>query len=339
MEITRLFSFLTYPGKNRNDVADVSGTEIPIVEGKLCRMLDGIYSDAERECDIPIMFTPEDGLQHNPVRTEIMRIVNTRRMDAAETLANRLQRATGGQSGMALFFVCLGRVDEQKIVIARFPADEGIVAEKAQGALTVQFVEQVFLKSAHAYKAVVYKGGDDGDDFWGGHATDRQINSGAKTVADYWIVDFLKSDFRSTSAQGTKRLAMALRSALSSTASAEVRHEIAMAAQLARNINGRRVMTIPEFCDHLNLSERSKAAVVSAVNPARTLQSRFRFDHGEFGRHIAYKSVELDNGAMLSAQVSRFEECFEAAVSEDDPSVVTYSTSGTIVDQRLRSSK
>jgi len=339
MEIARVFSFLTYPGKNRADVADVSGAEIPVVEGKLCRMLDGIYSEAERECDIPIMFTPENGQQQNPVRSEIMRIMSTRRMDAAETLANRLQRSTGGQSGMALFFVCLGVPDEQKIVIARFPADEGIVAEKAQGALTVSFVEQVFLKSAHAYKAVIYKGGDDGDDFWSGRAIDRQINSGAKALADYWIVDFLKSDFRSTSAQGTKRLAMALRNAQSSTASAEVRHEIAMAAQLARNINGRRVMTIREFCDQLHLSEASKAAVVSAVSPARTLESRFRFDHGEFGRHIAYKSVELDNGAVLSAQVSRFEECFEAAVSDEDPSVVTYSTSGRIVDEKLRRSK
>lgn len=339
MEIVRVFSFLTYPGKNRDDIADVSGTEIPIVEGKLCRMLDGIYRNAGAECDIPITFTSEDGLQENPVRTEIMRIVRSRRIAAAEALANRLQRATGGQSGMALFFVCLGTPDEQKIVLARFPADEGIVAEKAQGALTVSFVEQVFLKSAHSYKAVIYKGGDGEENFWGGYAIDRQINSGAKTVADYWIVDFLKSDFRSTSAQGTKRLALALRGALSDTASAQVRHEIAMAAQLAQNVDARRVMTIPEFCDHLNLSAASKAAVVSAVNPARTLQSRFRFDHGEFSRIIAYKSVELNNGAMLSAEVSRFEECFSAAVSEDNPEIVTYSTCGTIVDQRLRSTK
>lgn len=339
MEIARVFSFLTYPGKNRPEVADVTGTEIPINDGKLCRMLDGIYSQAEGECNIPIMFVPKDGEQQNDVRSEIMRILTNRRMDAASSLANRLQRATGGQSGMALLFVCLGKPDDHKVVIARFPADEGVVAEKAQGALTVSFVEQVFLKSSHAYKAVMYKGGDDGDDLWSGHAVDRQINSGAKAVADYWIVDFLKSDFRSTSAQGTKRLAMALRQALSSTNSAEVRHEISMAAQLARNINGRRVMTIAEFCDVLNLSEASKRAVTSAVNPARTLQSKFRFDHGEFGRHIAYKSVELDNGAMLSAQVSKFEDCFEEAVSDDDPSVVTYSTSGKIIDERLRRSK
>jgi hypothetical protein len=338
MEIARVFSFLTYPGKNR-EVADVTGAEIPIDEGKLCRMLDGIYAQSETECNIPIMFSSDGEEQENEVRTEIRSILNTRRMDAAAHLANRLQRATGGQSGMALLFVCLGKPADEKIVIARFPADEGIVAEKDEGELTVQFVEQVFLKSSHAYKAVMYKGGEDGDDLWSGHAVDRQINHGAKTVADYWIVDFLKSDFKSTSAQGTKRLAVALRSAISSTNSAEVRHEISMAAQLARNINGRRVMTIGEFCDSLNLSEASKRAVLSAVNPARTLQSRFRFDHAEFARHIAYKSVELDNGAMLSAQVTKFEDCFEEVVSDDDPSVITYSTSGKIVDERLRRSK
>ena len=338
MEIARVFSFLTYPAKNRNNVPEVSGTEIPVRDEKLCRMLNDIYCQADRECNIPIMFVT-DGQQNNPVRTEIMRIVSTRRIDAAKALANRLQNATGGQSGMGLFFVCLGTPNAEKIVIARFPADEGIVAEKAEDQLTVQFVEQVFLKSALAYKAVMYKGGDDGDDFWSGHAVDRQVNHGAKSVADYWIVDFLQSDYRSTSQQGTKRLAVALRTAIANAPNANVRHEIAMAAQLARNLNRRQVMTIAEFCDDLHLSEESKRTVVAAVSPPRTLQSRFRFDIGEFTRHISYRSIELDNGAMLSAEIARFEECFDEAVSEADPELITYSTSGRIVDERLRKVK
>jgi hypothetical protein len=273
------------------------------------------------------------------VRTELKRVVDSRRLDAATVLANRLQKATGGQSGMGLFFVCLGAVAHQKVLLARFPADEGIVAEKANGQLSVSFVEQVFLKSAFSYKRVMYAGGDVGDDFWSGHAVDRQINHGAKTVADYWIVDFLQSDFRTTSQQGTKRLAMALRNASATTGSAEVRHEIAIAAQLARNLNARRVMTIEEFCDEIHLSDASKNAVVSSVQPQRLLKSKFRFDRGEFSKHISYRSVELDNGAILSAEIEKFEQCFNEAVSDANPEHVTFSTSGRVVDERVRKSK
>ncbi|MBR7996114.1 hypothetical protein KDX08_27060 [Burkholderia cenocepacia] len=339
MQITKVFSFLTYPGRKRDDVADAAGTAVPVVEGKLCGMLDGIYTGAEEECDIPIMFTPDADKQHNDVRAEIMRVVDDRTLESAAFLANRLQRATGGQSGMALFFVCLGPDQDRKIVLARFPADEGIVAEKAHGALTVAFVEQVFLKSALSYKAVVYNDADGGDDFWSGRAIDRQINSGAKTVADYWIVDFLRSNFRSTSALGTKRLAMALRNAVASTASADVRREISMAVQLAQNLDARNVLTIPDFCDRLNLSRASKDAVVAAVIPARILNDKFRFDRAEFDKHVAYRSIELDNGAVLSAQIGKFDDCFESIASDEDPEVVTYSTSGRVIDEKLRKSK
>jgi len=338
MQIARVFSFLTYPSKGRDDVPEVTGTEIPVVDNKLCRMLDAIFSEADADCNIPIMFTSEHGNQTNDVRTEILQIRNTRRLTHAAMLGNRLQRATGKQSGLALLFICLGTPQDDRMLIARFPADEGVVAEQANGGLTVQFVEQVFLKSAHAYKAVLYKGAD-GNDFWGGHAVDRQINHGAKAVADYWIIDFLKSDLQSTAAQGTKRLAVALRAALSNTSSANVRQEVSMAAQLARNLSPRLVLSIPEWCNALNLSEDSKKAIVSEVKPSRLLESRFRFDQGEFSRHIAYKSVELDNGALLSAQVSRFDECFDTEVSDADPTIVTFSTSGKVVEERLRRSR
>lgn len=335
MQIARVFSFLTQPAKNRNDIPDVTGTEITVEDNKLCRMLDTIFRQADNDCNIPIMFRAENGDQTNDVRTELLQVRNTRRLAHAAMLGNRLQRATGGQSGLALFFVCLGTTDSDRILMARFPADEGIVAEQAEGGLTVEFVEQVFLKSAHAYKAVLYRG-TDGNDFWGGHAVDRQINHGAKSVADYWIVDFLKSDLQSTSAQGTKRLAVALRAALANTSSTVVRQEVSMAAQLARNLSPRRVLSIPDWCDALNLSEASKTAVVSEVKPPRLIESRFRFDLGEFTRHIAYKSVELDNGAQLSAQVSKFDECFEAQASDADPDVLTFSTSGKVIEERLR---
>jgi hypothetical protein len=51
--------------------------------------------------------------------------------------------------------------------------------------------------------------------------------------------------------------------------------------------------------------------------------------------------VELDNGALLTAPAERFEECFTAVKRRDPekPGSQTFSTTGVIVDQRLRTSK
>ena len=74
-------------------------------------------------------------------------------------------------------------------------------------------------------------------------------------------------------------------------------------------------------------------------SPAPELISEsFRFDATEFARHAHYRAVELDNGAMLMAEDSRFTEVFQAErlVGENR---VRYTTEGEIVDQRFRKTK
>lgn len=339
MAIKTILSFLTYAGKNKPDATDASGTLIPLDTGKLCQMLTSTYDKAELDCNIPISFIGEGGLQANDVRDQVIKVIKHPTVVSALPLAKRLQSATTGSSGMGLLFVCVGvESGQSKIVISRFPADEGIVAERTSSKLTVQFVEQVFLKSAYSYKAVIYRGKSFSNDFWSGAAVDKQVNHGAKNIADYWISDFLQSEFRTTGAAGTKRLAMALRKALTSTDNSEVKHDIASAVRLAANIK-KTAMTIEEFCDDLHLSNASKAAVVEAVDPPRLLKEKFKFQYAEFSRHIAYKLIELDNGAILSAQVEKFDTCFKTEVSHSNSGAYTFTTSGEIINERLKAAK
>jgi hypothetical protein len=128
-------------------------------------------------------------------------------------------------------------------------------------------------------------------------------------------------------------LAIALRDTINSTANVVVKQEIAAAARLAANIPQRRAMTIAGFCEQFNFSEETKAAIIASIKPTRLVNDRFRFDSGEFARHLAYKQVELNNGAILTAPADRFHEVFNDTVRRD---VHTFSTTGTIVDQRLR---
>lgn len=300
-------------------------------------MLGGVFDNAGRDCVVPVIFSSDDA-QHNPVRTELMALLARPSLRTATPLASRLQLATSGQSGMGLLFICLGEDNgSRRVVLSRFPADEGIVAERAPTHLTVQFVEQVFLKSAFSYKAATYVATGRADQLWKGHVVDRQINAGSKSVADYWIMDFLRSDFATTAAAGTKRLAAALKDAIAATTSVEVKAQIAAAAQLASTLP-RRMMNISDFCDRFNFSPETKGLVISKVKPPRLVHDRFQFDSEEFGRHIAYKQVELDNGGVLTAPADKFDTVFEETGRRGHEQR-TFTTTGLIIDERLKKTK
>lgn len=336
MPINAIFSFLTYPKRHQADNAPVSGTAIPLTDDKLCKMLRDIFDTASSDCPIPIMFTSNGDKQENPVRNELLALLTKPDVATASPLATRLQNATSGTSGMGLLFICLGLDGEHtRIVISRFPADEGVVAERSVNKLTVSFVEQVFLKSSFSYKAATYVTNGKANQLWSGYVVDKQINHGSKAVADYWIVDFLHSEFSTTAAAGTKRLAQALRAVMASTSDLDIKREITSAVQLAGNLP-RKAMTIADFCESFNLGEGTKRAIVAKVNPPRLVHEKFRFDTEEFARHIAYKQIELSNGAVLTAPADRFDECFRETKRREEH---TFTTTGVIVDERLRKSK
>jgi hypothetical protein len=337
MALELIYSFLTYPKKSQADGAAVSGTEVPMVEGKLYSMLRDIFDKAGTDCNVPVMFTSEGGKQENAVRTDLLALFASPGVKSAAPLATRLQQSTSGSSGMGLLFLCMGTDtnSDQRAVLSRFPADEGVVAEKATSKLTVKFVEQVFLKSSHSYKAATYVFNGKPNQLWSGHVVDKQINHGNKSVADYWIVDFLHSEMHTNAALGTKRLANALKSAIISTSDVEIKGQIAAACQLAKNLP-KKAMSIAEFCQSFQLSAAAHSAVVSNVNPPRLIHEKFRFDATEFARHIAYKQKELDNGAVLSAPADKFDECF---VITKDKDAHTFTTTGRVVDERLRTTK
>lgn len=330
MALTTIFSFLTYPRRGKAPGDHVEGISIAPDDGKLSKMLRGVFDAAGKECNIPVMFTADK--QENPVRSELLALLKRPGVATAAPLAERLQHSTTGTSGIGLLFVCVGDDGvNTRIVISRFPADEGVVAKHGAGKLTVEFVDQVFLKSAFSYKSATYLSAGKPGDLWKGHAVDKQTNQGT-VAADYWIVDFLKSEFTTTPATGTKRLALALKEVARASIDPVIRREIVSAVHLATNMP-KNSMSIADFCDQFHLSQSAKEAVAAAVDPPRLLNDKFKFDKTEFARHISYKQVELDNGAVLAAPVEKFDDCFTTVKRHD---ALTFSTTGAIVEERLR---
>lgn len=337
MAITSLRSFLVYPAKHAEHQPQIAGATIALT-GRLFEMLKGVYEKSDAECNIEISFNAnDDGQQHNDCRDLVLAYVQSPSSANGRRLAECLQAVTNKISGLGLLFLMLGEEDgETKFIISRFPADSAILAEQEAGTLTVQFLEKVFMKSATAYKAVMYRGSSFDNDFWLGNAVDKQINNNDLTISHYWIKDFLQSDFRTTSAAGTRRLAIAIREAIRNTNDLAVKEELVSAARLARSLGGR-TTSIQGFGQRFSLSEVAQQAIRRQLPNDRLFTEQFKFDKEEFPKHIMYKSVELKNGGVLTAEATIFNDVFtqeEMARHE-----VRFTTQSAIANQTLKKNK
>jgi hypothetical protein len=337
MKPRKILSYLVSPGKGNPDPEPVIGTAIPL-SGLLYKMLSEVFVRSEDECKVPIRFlmSPE-GEQRNEVRSHVVNLLKRPTLLKGSVLAQRLRDVTTGKSGLGLLFFIFGREgDLHKLVLSRFPADQGILAEAKKEGLEVEFVERVFMKSAKTYKAALYQGRSVDADFWAGHAVDKQINAPQDYLARYWIHDFLASDFKTTSKAGSKRLAVALKEASKSAPSIQVKQEIISAAILAQGFSGRTV-SIRALTDQLRLSNPAREAIESHFHGNDTLlEDTFVLDREEFQRYTTYASIELDHGGILTAPTEKFKECFQQETVNEEESEYRFSTTGRIVDERIK---
>jgi hypothetical protein len=339
MAITHIFSFLVHPAKNVQEQPPIGGTHLRL-QGNLFRMLAKLFDRSDDECNIEISFNPNSaGQAQNDCRDEITGLLTKPEIARARVLASRLQAVTTNRSGLGLLFLIIGDLDgSRKIYISRFPADVGILAQEDQMALRVEFIEKVFMRNALAYKAAVYCGASLSSDFWTGWAVDRQINSGVVSISSYWIREFLLSDFRTTPAAGTRRLALALREAMNCAETMNVKEEIAASARLASSLDGRTI-SVEGFAQQFGISPKTREAVIEKLKQPSLSFDRFQFSFEEFRKHLPYRSVELNNGAILTASSTGFDDCFTRAPVAGADGEYEFRTQGTIVDDRFRKTK
>lgn len=337
MPVKFIHTYLVKPAKGIDEAEPISGSSVPL-KGKLFIQLSQIYDKADQECDSEIMFEPnEEGEQQNDCRDLILEYMGGPTIVRGRKIAERLGSVTTHRSGLGLLFLIVGEENRKhKLIISRFPADSGFLAQESSQNLSVEFLERVFMKSATAYKAAVYEDGSLSSGFWMGKAVDKQINFSESQLSQYWIFDFLKSDFRTTSAAGTKRLALALRNAARHSSSVNVKSEIAAAVTLAGNLKGQR-LSASQFVDRFNLSPEAREAVIREMPLAETVEERFQFDLEEFKNQVPYRSVELDSGALLTAETGDFDNVFQRDAVEGNK--VRYSTVGRVISEKLGKAK
>lgn len=297
-------------------------------------MLEAIFSGITGPHDFEILFNPmPDGTQNNACRSLLIDFQEGPSVATGLPIAQRLQTVTDNRSGIGLLFLLTGDHGLKKRLIAsRFPTDQAVLADTSAGGLNVEFLEQVFIKRLSSYKALLVEHPAPKDGFWKGIATDRQASQSGEHISEYWLKEFLNADFAETPAQGTRRLARALKDAVKANTSLSVKTEIAHASSLAPAALVGKSLSIDEFCDHFGLSNAARDSIKDQLSKPSLFAKKFQFEPGEFKAIAPYRTVEMNTGAILTAPSDSFEEVFEREVVGDD---VEYRTRGTIRDQRL----
>lgn len=336
MKVDAIHSFLVHPDKAADKQTTIRGTAVT-GKSRLVEMLTGVFHAAPHECKHDIHFVhDESGDQQNVCRDLVIAYRDSASKANGLKIAQRLQKVTTHRSGLGLFFLVRGSKGSQKrVMLSRFPADHGILANEEGHSLTVEFVERVFMKSATAYKSAVYEGTNDAS-FWVGRAIDKQIND-TLTLANYWIRDFLMSEFSLTGAAGTRRFAINLRNAIAAVDDVAVKQELASLARLAINLEGK-VKSPFQIAGDFSISPAAVGAMRQQFPSDKLFEETFTFTKAEFVDHIAFRSIELDTSVLLTAPTETFEQLIkqEPAAGTNQ---VRFTTVGKVVDEKLRKSK
>jgi hypothetical protein len=324
-------SYLVHAGKGLAKPPEISGTRVSS-GGKLHSMLSDVFDLAEKECKIDIAFNSTNGAQDNECRDALLTYFRKPIGANGLAIARRLQEATGNRSGIGLLFLMCGKLNKQhKLVIARFPADEGVLAEAKGSALSIEFVERVFMRSAKAYKSVVYKVPSLTGTFWRGKAVDRQID-GPREISQYWIDSFLMSGLATLGAAGSRRLATAIRRAVAE-APADLRDELVAAVNLIPNGDGKK-SSATQLLEKLQVSAAAIALVRKSMGRPDLMDDHFTINTEEFTKHTHYRSIKLDNGALLSAETADFETVFTTRKVAEGR--LRFATEGRVIEERIR---
>jgi hypothetical protein len=336
MDIGSIHSFLIHPGKSAEEPREINGASVPM-SGKLFGMLKPVFAAAEEECPHNIAFVPEaDGKQKNECRDCLIAYMKDSDLQHGREVAKRLQCVTTHRSGLGLLFLMIGKeASTIKFVVSRFPADSGILAEEKAKGLTVEFLERIFMKSATSYKAAVYSGSSYTKDFWKGKAADKQINSAESYIADYWIRDFLRSDFLTPGEAGTRRFAIAVRETMNRCTDPGVKMDAVALHHLVAGMSSQ-VVSAKKLLNQFHVPDSTQEQIKAHFPRAKLFDENFSFVPDEFLKHVAIRIVELDNGGILAAKAEHFDDVFTREVVNPPGNLVRFSTQGRIVDQRFR---
>jgi hypothetical protein len=297
---------------------------------KLFSLLGKIAESFVRSNKIEIIFQSKN--QHNVMRELFIRYLKDDKKSIQE-IFRILADSTPIASGKALCFIFIYSFnDKQHLCIIRMPVTtEAASATINSGNLDINIAEDIYIKSAKSYKSVVFEYKNEDDFTWEGFAIDKQLSTKEDEVANYWIEKFLHSELSLKSVAGTRQLSQALKIAIKSACGTETKTQISSFFTFLLNHTGEKIV-INDLFDKFGLPENTCKLFKFGNN--NILHTPFELNSGILNKEMPYKSVHLDNGAIISAETEAFDNCFFSEPVEHGKN--KYTTTGSITDIKYK---
>lgn len=339
MELSNVFCYFSPVAKgSTEDISDkIKHTIIGESHDVYLKMLQLIAS-VKKECDLNIIFTSTGENQNNETRNMIINIIREKTVSSGIPLVAWLSKNTDNKSKSGLVFILLGKNNNSDFfILARFPAEEGIVINDKRNGIKVQVLDEVFLKNSHRYKMAYFEGISLKGDFWKGLAVDKQINEsaiGVREVSEYWIKDFLKCDLEMTSKRGSILVAKSLRSILGSKIEDTDKEKIIEAAISVKTLNGKKT-TIRKMIDDLGIEKNIANKIIDQLPNREVADKVFHFDVSYFTGIFNLRVKYLNTGAVIMAPNEEFDNIFnQNYVAESG--MTRYITEGFTTNEAVR---
>jgi len=152
---------------------------------------------------------------------------------------------------------------------------------------------------------------------------------------NYWIREFLRSDYKTNPEVGSRRIAQAVKAASKNTnLSTDIKEEIAAVHSLLKGMDGE-VISPAGLCKRFALGKEASDAILSEIKPPRLRIDEFAFQYSAYAKIAKFRVISLNNDVRLAAPADSFADNVAVSDPSDDGSR-TYTTVGKKTDDYIR---
>ena len=305
-------------------------------------MLDEFFSKSRLEHEPTVSFRVEhrtgaSGSQSHDVRTLIMDYEfgsAPRAKSAAVRLATRLGESMDARSSFTLLMLAAyADGGTGRLVAWAFPKEKPFHFRVRGSKAKITVLQNAFSRTSSFRKAALYEGRNRQVDFWKGRVIDKQAMSGFGTAADYWISDFLDSEYSMTGQIGTRLLAKSLRLTYDELSDPHEKDQVS-GAIVAIHSSQRPRWSMARFANEY-LSGNAKAVFLGKV-PPDTRNTTFSFVAREFDDKLNFRVFKLRDNVMISAPFGAIGASVQIIESPNQRKV---KCEGIVVDDKIRAKK
>lgn len=334
-EMQRGYASVIYSRKGEN-MPDPPDTYVLRTDGQFRKALAVATDIAQRRHMSAVVLNMNDDREH-PVREALLRLAfgQTRTpLPAMVELATRLALSTDRRTQPSLFVVTVEAQKEvRRASMYVFPEESTYALRHSSQEPSEAFLEHVnsFVLESRLRKVARFEGKNIKTHFMNGDVVDLQIGSSPRTVADYWVTDFLDAGFAINDIKGTTLVANGLKVAFEKADSGG--KQKVMEAAMALMAGGRRAWSLQRIADEYIPVELG--AVFCSVAPnAETLGGKFMLSKELLRERINYRVFQLENGVWVS---SPFSEVGRSVTVEEKGKSRTLTARGVIQSEKVRS--